>query len=140
MLPFLDRSVELNVTEGDSSGFTLCATSLSSTVQSIEFSWLACPTQRPGVQIGTFYSGQNYKDNNTPFHRHREGYVAFDNCRFKTPPKVAVGIMAFQIDKSVHLSLSVQVVQVTSKGMKWRIDGGPDGHFKSATGSYIAIE
>lgn len=137
MLPSLDRSVNLEVANRGDVGFAL---SISSTVQSLEISWLAFSDRRSGVEIGTFSSPSNWKDNNVPSHKHYEGYVAFETGRFKTAPKVAVGITGFTIDKSVHLSLSVQVVQLTREGMKWRIDGGPYGHFRYAKGSYIAIE
>lgn len=139
ILPFLDRSVELNLGNRDGAGFTAAASYSSESVQSLECTWITLPYSRPGVQTGTFAS-QNCANNDPPLYRHCEGYAAFESGRFKKPPKVAVGITAFRIDKSVHLSLSLQVVQVTSAGMKWRFDGGPNGCFSYARGSFIAIE
>lgn len=47
-----------------------------------------------------------------------EGYVAFGRGLYKVLRRVAVGIMGFQIDKKCDLCLSVEVVQVTSAGVK----------------------
>lgn len=70
-----------------------------------------------------------------------EGYVAFQKGLFKTPPRVVVGITGFQINICSDLGLSVRVVEVTSEGMKWRIDGGEDKKLiATAMGSFIAIE
>lgn len=140
LLPFRDRSFFLSLGQCGDTGFTVRAESLSSAIQSLEISWLAFP-ERGGydVQIGTFHSSQNWKAGSTTLYRDWEGYLKFGTA-FKILPKVAVGITAFSIDKSVDLSLAVKVVQVTCVGMKWRIDGGTNGHFWSASCSYIAFE
>lgn len=133
MSPSLDRSLELEFTNISRSSIMLKVISKTSSLQSIDISWLACPVQRPGLKIGTFTA---WKCRNNGC----EGYVLFGSGWFKAPPRVAVGIMQFKMDKTSHLSLSMQVLEVTSEGMKWRIDAGPDGNFTFVTGSFIAIE
>lgn len=135
LMPLRDRSFRLAVDNIHPSGFVLYVTPTSTTaIHDVEISWLACPVGRPGVSIGTF----NTWDMSGKLMC--EGYVAFQGVRFKAPPMVAVGIMAFDIDKRYNLSLSVQVVQVTREGMKWCIKGGEGRTVKSAIGSFIALE
>lgn len=133
--PLRDRSLRLAVPNIYTFKFILQVTPISTAaIHDVEISWLACSAGRPGVSIGTFntwdMSGKLMCD----------GYVAFHGVQFKAPPMVAVGIMAFDIDKRYDLSLSVHVVEVTREGMKWRIEGGEGGTVKSVTGSYIALE
>lgn len=133
--PLRDRSLCLAVHDVYAGQFELQVRAMSNAaIQDVEISWLACSARRPGVSIGTFNTwGMSGK-------LMCEGYVAFQGVRFKAPPMVAVGIMSFDIDKGYDLSLSVQVVEVTRMGMKWRIEGGEGGTIKSAIGSYIAVE
>lgn len=139
MSPSLDRSLKLDVREITAVGFTLRVTCRSSAIRSLEISWFACPDWRLGVESGTFSTGDNNSaDGNllTKF----EGYVAFHQGGFTAPPRIAVGMTAFEIAKEYHLCLSVQVLEVTCDGMKWRIDGGEHGKITSASASFIALE
>lgn len=106
----------------------------TSTIQDVEISWLAYSDERPGLTIGEFAG------NWVPGQMSCEGYVAFKRGWFNAPPRVVVGMRGFTIDESQDLYLSVEVVQVTREGMKWRFDGGQERNIKSATGSFIAFE
>lgn len=132
---FNDRSLRLSTSSIKTSGFDLQVTALATTIiHDIEISWLACSARKSGITIGEFQSGE------LPVRSRCEGYVAFERDRFQVPPRVAVGITGFEINKNYELCLSVQVVQVTSEGMKWRMDTGKDGNMKNVRGTLIAIE
>lgn len=139
-----DRALTLEKSDTSDWGFTIQAKNLN--FHGAEISWLAYSIPRLGMTIGTFHAGRmsswdggidNYDD--SPWASY-DGYVAFQGCYFRTAPRVAVGFTGFEMDKRSPLCLSVQVVQVTREGMKWRIDAGKDGLIKYASCSFIAIE
>lgn len=130
--PSDQRTVKLQVVQIYNWGFNLeviCGTAANP--HDVEISWLACLA---GVTTGDFAGG------NVSGVTKCEGYFAFKAGRFETPPRVVAGLTGFGNNKQVAFSLAVRVVQVTCEGVKWRIDGGPDGHFGFAKGSFIAFE
>lgn len=132
----LERSLRLQVSNITAVGFTLEVNfPFTSNIHALDVSWLACSVGRPGVTIGTF----DVEEEITARAR-CEGYVAFQREWFKAPPRVIVGITEFAIDNKDLFSLSVRVVEVTTEGMKWRIDGGEDEKIAAARGSFIALE
>lgn len=134
LAPSPDRSLSLRVVSIDRFGFSPLVTYLSApNIRNVEISWLAYYEESPGLCIGTFHTGEMSGRTKC------DGYLSFER-RFKAPPSVAVGITAFNIDTIFDLSLSVQVLEVTSHGMKWRIQGGEGGTIKYASGSFIAFE
>lgn len=132
-----DSSIELQVEDLCSYGFTLKVISKALGFISADISWLACPVQRLGVSIGTFCAENTVGDD---LGRSCDGYVGFPRGWFKVPPRVAVGIRSVELDQRYSASLSIEVVQVTSEGMKWRMSARPGAGYKSATASFIAVE
>ncbi|KAL0636387.1 hypothetical protein Q9L58_004637 [Maublancomyces gigas] len=135
LAPFVGRSLRVWVDEITSCSYTLRVYSqATSTIQDVEISWLAYSDERPDLTIGGF------EGNWVPGQMSCEGYLAFKRGCFNAPPRVVVGMTGFKTDESRDLYLSVEVVQVTREGMKWRFDGGQERNIKSATGSFIAFE
>lgn len=133
--PMPDRTLHIGVGTINRLGFTLAFNyQKPHTIRNVEISWLACSAKRSDVRIGTFSTGDMSGRTKC------DGYVAFESGRFQAPPTVAVGITFFDIDKRYDLSLFLEVVEVTSEGMKWRIKGGEGGTITSASGSFIAFE
>lgn len=133
LMQWTGRSLQPLVVDITTLGFTLeVCRKPSLKISELDISWLACSVGRVGVAIGTFQINSRARC---------EENVAFQRGLFKTPPRVVVGITGFQINICSGLALSVRVVEVTSEGMKWRIDGGEDkNQIATAMGSFIAME
>lgn len=63
--------------------------------------------------------------------------MAFGTGLFKTTPRVIVGITGFHTDKDRDLDIAVEAVDVTSQGMKWRIDGKGETDIESVECSFV---
>lgn len=68
-----------------------------------------------------------------------QGYVVFKSGRFKSAPRVIVGITGMHTDKESDLCIAVDAVEVTREGMNWRFDGMGRTDIASVGGSFVAL-
>lgn len=130
-----DRSVRLLVSNITVMGFTLHVNSLlNNNLFGSEVTWLACSAGRSNVHFGRFQAEDGAQEETR-----RKGYVEFPTARFKSAPRVIVGITGFHIDKASNLYIAVDSARATSEGFKWRVDGLGDTDISSVECSYIAL-
>lgn len=132
-----DHSLRVLVSNITTVGFTLETTSLvEMSLYGAETTWLSCSADRPDVHFGTVQAqnGVLLADRTTS-----KGNVAFQTGLFMTTPQVVVGITGFHTNKECDLHIAVEAVEVTSQGMKWRVDGKGDTDITSVECSFVVL-
>lgn len=124
-------------TDITATGFTIHIDSWSdSRLYSAMASWVAYPSDRPGVASGCFST----QDTRSPVQPqiYNSAFEAFGSV-FEKPPKLFLALNALQMDHKKNMTLQVTADNVSATGMTWHLDAWNDSILYSAGASYIAL-
>ncbi|RPA97739.1 hypothetical protein L873DRAFT_1604288, partial [Choiromyces venosus 120613-1] len=107
------------------------------TVNDAMVSWVAYPTDKPGIFSGTA-STETRRPTTSP-QLYNTGYIRFPEGVFKEAPRVMVGLNYLDLGSKQHSRISVQSSNVSIFGMTWEADAWRDTVVSGAGISYLAF-
>lgn len=136
--PQVDWRVKTFATDVTTTGFTLHIDTWSDTkLMWTMASWMAYPTDRPGVASGSF-STRDIRSSGQP-QVYNSAFEPFASGVFEKPPRVFLALNSLEIDHGQNLRLKVSADNVSAAGMTWHLDTWLNTTLLSAGASYIAF-
>ncbi|KAL0638996.1 hypothetical protein Q9L58_001877 [Maublancomyces gigas] len=132
------KRIKTFATDVTATGFNLHIDSWSDTKLGWAMaSWLAYPTDRPGLASGSF-STRDIRSPGQP-QLYNSSFEPFPSGVFEKPPKVFLALNSLEIDNKHNQRLKVTADNVSATGMTWHLDSWCDTILYSAGASYIAF-
>lgn len=100
-------------------------------------SWIAYPSDKPGIFGGTFNTLNVRSRKEHQYHN--TAYVNFGSNVFTAPPRTFLVFNSLDMSQKTNLRLRTWASSVTATGMTWHIEGWYNTILYSAGVSYIAI-
>lgn len=138
MGPQADWRVKTFATDVTATGFNLHLDTWSDTkLMWTMASWIAYPTDRPGLASGSF-STRDIRSPGQP-QQYNSAFEPYPRGVFEKPPRVFLALNSLEIGRGRSLRLKVTADNVTAAGMTWHLDTWMDTILGSAGASYIAF-
>ncbi|QRV92116.1 h-type lectin domain-containing protein [Ceratobasidium sp. AG-Ba] len=119
-------------------GFTLrLYTWADSKLNKASVTWIAHPANRPNIASGTFDT-QEIRPWNQPRMENKKAII-FDKI-FERPPRVLIGLNAFDIDCGSNLRLKALTTSITTESMVVHLNSWHDTTQYLSRADYIAIQ
>lgn len=134
----VDWRVKTFATDVTATGFNLHIDTWSDTkLMWTMASWIAYPTDRPGLASGSF-STRDIRSPGRP-QQYNSAFEPYPSGVFEEPPRVFLALNSLEMDHTRNLRLKVTADNVTATGMTWHLDTWMDTTLGSAGASYIAF-
>lgn len=128
--------VKTYATDIDTSGFTVHIDTWADTIMySAGMTWVAYPSEQPGVASGSFGT-EDVRPWNQP-RAENSATVPFGQ-KFVRFPKVIMALSSIDYDKNWNLRIRLSTSSVTETGLTWHLQSWHDSVMYSAKASYFA--